>query len=302
MDIEKKLWKRILLFIGCIFGTIGMIVAGQLIGSLIISIPHGILINNKPEVITNAWITGESYLLFIGIWIVALAFMFISKKSRPIIKVIGTKSSGNTCKKFLFGILLGFFLNGVCALAAWVHHDIYLVYIGFQPVSFILIFLCVLVQSSAEEFICRGFLYQKGLQYFNNPVIAILANAMLFGILHMFNNGVTILSIINIFLAGLMFSLIVYYTDSIWCAFGVHTAWNFTQNILLGLPNSGSVALYSVFKLDVSRAKDSFAYNVNFGIEGTMIADVVLLLACIAVYAWGRKYGGKHMTLEKRVI
>ena len=31
--------------------------------------------------------------------------------------------------------------------------------------------------------------------------------------------------------------------------FAVHTAWNFTQNILFGLPNSGINVPYSVFKL-----------------------------------------------------
>ena len=57
-------------------------------------------------------------------------------------------------------------------------------------------------------------------------------------------------------------SLMVYYMDSLWCAFAVHTAWNFTQNILFGLPNSGINVPYSVFKLNAATARDSFAYNI----------------------------------------
>ena len=87
----------------------------------------------------------------------------------------------------------------------------------------------------------------------------------------------------------------VYYMDSLWCAFAVHTAWNFTQNILFGLPNSGINVPYSVFKLDAATARDSFAYNVGFGIEGTLLADVVLLVACVLLYLWGRKHGKKSM-------
>ena len=101
----------------------------------------------------------------------------------------------------------------------------------------------------------------------------------------------TILSLVNIFLVGILFSLLVYYMDSIWCAFALHTAWNFTQNIIFGLPNSGMTVPYSVFKLDAATAANSFAYDVGFGIEGTIFADIVLLAACIIIYLWGRKHG-----------
>ena len=52
---------------------------------------------------------------------------------------------------------------------------------------------------------------------------------------------------------------------------------------------------YSVFKLDAATARDSFAYNVGFGIEGTLLADIVLLAACVLLYLWGRKHGKKSM-------
>ena len=62
---------------------------------------------------------------------------------------------------------------------------------------------------------------------------------------------------------------------------------------MFGLPNSGMVVPYSVFRLDASTASDSFAYNVGFGIEGTLFADIVLILACVAICLWGRKNGKK---------
>ena len=77
--------------------------------------------------------------------------------------------------------------------------------------------------------------------------------------------------------------------DSLWCAFAIHAAWNFTQNILFGLPNSGIVMPYSVFKLDAATARDSFAYNVGFGIEGTLFADIILIIACLLLFFWGQK-------------
>lgn len=164
---------------------------------------------------------------------------------------------------------------------------------SFQPLYFILLFAAVFIQSSAEEWICRGFLYQRLIRSYKSPAAASVGNAFLFTALHLMNDGVTVLSVLNIFLTGIMFSLIIYYVNSIWCAMAVHTAWNFTQNILFGLPNSGLVVPWSIFRLDVSTAKNSFAYNVGFGIEGTIFADIVLVLACAGIYLWGRKNGKK---------
>lgn len=270
------------------FLTLLLILLGQNLGMLVYLIPH---MTN-----TDAGTTIAMYLSFIGIWILAVAYMRFTKKNRPILEAIGKKASGNNWKNLLFGFFIGFVLNGICILAAWLHKDISLYYDSFQPLYFVLIFLAVFVQSSAEELICRGFLYQRLRRSYRHPAVALIGNSMFFAVLHLMNDGITVLSVLNIFIVGILFSFMVYYMDSIWCAMAMHTAWNFTQNILFGLPNSGIVSLYSVFRLEASTANNSFAYNVGFGIEGTLFADVILLLACVCIYLWGKKYGRKPST------
>ena len=229
---------------------------------------------------SDAAITVYMYISFIGLWAVALLYMRFTKKNRPILLAIGSRASGNNVRNLLIGFIIGFGLNGICILAAWLHGDITLYYDSFQPLSFVLIFVSVFVQSSAEELICRGFLYQRLRQSYRSPAVAIIGSSLLFAILHLGNEGVTALSVLNIFVVGILFAFMVYYMDSLWCAMAMHAAWNFTQNILFGLPNSGLVSPYSVFRLDAAAAKSSFAYNVGFGIEGTLFADAVLILAC----------------------
>ena len=270
--------------------TFLLIFGGQFAGSLLTSLVfYGLLLIWPSLQDSPAWITGISYIYFIGIWILTLLILWIFKKNRPILKEIWIKSPGNNGRLLFFGLFLGFALNGICVLAAWLNKDISLTYDSFHPVSFLLLFLAVFVQSSAEELLCRGYLYQKLRQNYRHPAAAIFGNSLLFALLHLLNDGVTVLSIINIFVVGVLFSLIVYYLDSLWCAFAVHAAWNFTQNILFGLPNSGMVMPYSVFKLDASTARDSFAYNVGFGIEGTLFADIILIIACLLLFFWGQK-------------
>ena len=265
--------------------SILLILLGQSLGGLIALIPF--------LTASAASTTATMYFLFIGIWAVTLLYMCFTKKNRPLLKEIGTGAAGNNVKNLLLGFAAGFILNAVCILAAWLHGDISLYYDSFRPLAVVLIFAAVFVQSSAEELVCRGFLYQRLRMGYRHPAVAIIGNSLLFAILHLTNNGVTPLSLLNIFVVGILFSLMVYYMDSLWCAMAVHTAWNFTQNIIFGLPNSGIVVPYSILRLDAASASDSFAYNVGFGIEGTLFADAVLIVACIALYVWGRKHGAK---------
>jgi len=280
--VKRKFTDNILvLYLICIL----MIILGQQLGMLLYLFPFmsG----------TDTALTITMYLSFIGIWILMLLYLRFTKKNRPILQAVQRKAAGNNWKNLLLGTALGFGLNGLCILAAWLNKDISLYYDSFRPVPFVIIFLAVFVQSSAEELICRGFLYQRLRRSYQNPAVAIIGNSLLFSVLHLMNDGVTVLSVLNIFAVGILFSFMVFYMDSLWCAMAMHTAWNFTQNILFGLPNSGIVSPYSVFRLNAATARDSLAYNVGFGIEGTLFADIVLILACVCIYLWGRKNGTK---------
>lgn len=258
-----------------------LLIVGQILGGFVALIP---IMRSS-----DAWITSTMYFQFIGIWVVFIVFMLIYKKDRAIISKLGTKEKGNNFKFFMLGILLGFLMNGVCILVAWLNKDIYMYYDGFDPLMLIIVFIAVFIQSSAEELVCRGFLYQRLIRIYKNPWVAIILNSAFFGCLHLMNPGVTFLSIVNIVVVGIFFSLFVYYYDSIWAAMAMHAAWNYCQNIVFGLPNSGQVVPFSILKLDASTAKDSFAYNVGFGIEGTLFADIVLALGCVVLIILGQR-------------
>ena len=267
-----------------------LFVIGQIAGGLLVGL-LGVGLSRVSESLaaSDAWGMAQLYLLFIGIWAVMLLRIWASKKDRSILAVIGPRARGNNGKMLLIGAAIGFGLNAFCILVAWLHKDIVLYFDSFRLIPLLGIFAAVFIQSSAEELVCRGFLYQKLLRSYRNPAVAIIGNSLFFGLLHLLNDGITVLSIVNIVVVAVFFSLIVYYTDSMWCVFMAHTVWNYTQNIIFGLPNSGIVSVFSIFRLDASTAVNSFAYNVGFGIEGTVVADLVLILAAVAVWAWGSR-------------
>ena len=241
--------------------------------------------------------TCSLYFAFLGIWVFAIPYFKKSKKNSPVLNAIGTKPAGNNWKFLLLGFLIGGGLNLICAIVAMINKDIAVSFDSFKPITLILILICVFIQSSAEELLCRGYLYQRLIKAFKHPLVAIIGNSIFFGLIHSLNDGVTVLSVVNNFLAGILYSLMVYYLDSIWCAMAAHTAWNFMQNIILGLPNSGNVVPISIFKLDLATARDSWAYNIGFGIEGTILCSVLVILASIALYLWGRKHAKKPIDI-----
>jgi membrane protease YdiL (CAAX protease family) len=195
----------------------------------------------------------------------------------------------NGFKMLGMGLLLGFLTNFFCIACALLHGDIKLYFdcAASQIPYFLFSLFCVCIQSSAEELWCRGFMYERLHERY--PLwFAIAVNGVLFGLLHIFNPGVSVIPIVGIIITGISYSLLRWYSGNIWIAMGIHTDWNFTQNYLFGLPNSGLVSEASVFHLDAANGMTNLIYDWDFGVEGGLpalfidgfIAVVIIYLAC----------------------
>ena len=230
----------------------------------------------------------SSYLEFIGIWIAVLLFTAVPKSNRPMLKSFWYNRNGNNLKGILAGILLGFGTNGFCVLMSWLRGNIKFSYYGFEPVILLMFIAAIFIQSGAEELMDRYYLYEKLRRRYASPLVAILVNSLVFMLLHIPNPGFTAKAGSQIFLIGVIFSLLVYYYDSLWAAIWFHTSWNFTQNIIFGLPNSGIVSEYSIFKLEAVTAQSGLFYDVKFGVEGSIGSSLVLLTLLIAIILMNR--------------
>ena len=184
------------------------------------------------------------------------------------------------------GLLLGFLTNFFCIICALIHGDIKLYFdCTFSQIPYFLFSLfCVCIQSSSEELWCRGFLYERLHERY--PLwVAIAVNGILFGLLHIFNPSVSTIPILGIIICGISYSLLRWYSGNIWIAMGIHTGWNFTQNYLFGLPNSGLVSEASVFHLDAANASSSLIYDWGFGVEGGLPALFIdAFLGAVIIY------------------
>ena len=242
------------------------------------------------------WFTGDAditdfaldYFTFFGIWILMLLLVFLFPKNRKIWNAWKYNGGGNSLKGLLIGVVLGFGANALCVLLSLLLGDIRLSFNGFDFRALLVFVVVVFVQSGAEELADRLYLYQKLRRRYKNPMVAIIGNALVFMAMHILNPGFTVIAGIQLLAVAVIFSLMVYYYDALWAAMTFHMAWNFTQNIIFGLPNSGIVSVYSIFRLEAASARNGFFYNVNFGVEGSIGAILVLIAIGVVIYLINR--------------
>lgn len=146
-----------------------------------------------------------------------------------------------------------------------------------------LFFVAFLIQGMSEELLCRSYLMvslSRGL-----PLWAcVLTNALLFSLLHAGNPGITVIALINIFLFGLLASVLALRRGSIWMAGALHSMWNFAQGNFFGIPVSGIKG--SPSPLISTPGTGTWAELVNggaFGLEAGLAVTIVLLGACAVV-------------------
>jgi hypothetical protein len=130
--------------------------------------------------------------------------------------------------------------------------------------------------------------------------MAIVINGSLFGLMHLGNDGISALALADLIICGIAYSMLRWYSGSIWTCFGIHTMWNFTQNFLFGLPNSGLVSEASVFHLDAATGISNWIYSYEFGVEGGVPAVFIDLLLMVVILILAKRDGRLGELKESR--
>lgn len=278
----------------CIITTV-MLLLGQLLGIFFIYLPADSIAGTLTADSSNILLFHAAYLMNIFIWFVFLPVILFIPKNRFILKYLTVSSGSKARSGILLACSCGFFSCLICVIAALIHKEIQLNFTHGSPLFLLTLFVCVFLQSSAEEIAIRGFLFLKLLKRSKDPVLAMLISSLLFAALHIFNDSITPLGFINLFLLGMAVSLIFYQTGNLWAAFAFHTLWNYSQSVLFGLPNSGNASAYSLFTASVLRSGPFF--NADFGLEGSLFLTALLPILIAGLICLKKKRGRSHHTM-----
>lgn len=188
-------------------------------------------------------------------------------------------------KSYAKGILLGFSLLTIIILI--------LKFTGFAQIDknpkgfdlklFLIFVPAWMIQGFEEEFLLRGILMNQ-MAARSKIILGIIANSIIFSVFHLGNAGFDLMASVNIFLIGLIFSLLFYIKDSLYLVGAAHSVWNMAMANIYGIPVSGydSTGL-SLFTTNL-KGPDIMTGGA-FGLEASIITSLVLgvVLICLII-------------------
>ncbi len=198
-------------------------------------------------------------------------------------------------KRFFFGVGWGFFF---ISLLVFILFEMNYVIFEHNPVQTqtVLIygvewFISMFFVGALEEVLFRGYL-QWTLSRGTTFLVASLILGLLFGAAHGSNNGESHFGLVIAVIFGLVFSLSIWCTRSLWWAIGFHTAWNWGMTFFYGTPNSGLVAAGHF--LSITPSGTAVMSGGSVGPEGSILTLPVLLLVALVIYTTGRSEDSGH--------
>jgi CAAX protease family protein len=137
------------------------------------------------------------------------------------------------------------------------------------------------LQGPAEELLFRGYILENVRAQWGVRQ-AVIVSSVAFGLMHAFNPAFGPLPFINLVLFGLAMALYKVYVDDnqLWGVFAIHAGWNWLQQVVFGLPNSGidSLPANALFTITPNTSLPEVIWGGGFGPEGTLAASLVLLV------------------------
>lgn len=113
-------------------------------------------------------------------------------------------------------------------------------------------------------------------------VAAIVFSVILFAYVHTGNGGETPLGIVQVSLAGFVFVFSLWWTGSLYWAFGFHAAWDWAQSYFYGVADSGLVSTGHL--LATHPTGTALMSGGTTGPEGSVLCIPVLLATMLVVW------------------
>lgn len=140
------------------------------------------------------------------------------------------------------------------------------------------------VPAAAEEALLRGYPLQA-LGEAWGAWVAVVLTSIVFGLLHVANPGVGVLSTANVAAAGLLLGVVYVRTLSLWWATGAHLGWNWSHGYVADVPVSGLELIDAPLYEGVTTGP-AWLGGGSFGPEGSVVTTFVILAVTAACW-WG---------------
>lgn len=202
-------------------------------------------------------------------------------------------------KEALLGAAIGFGMFTLCVLAALVLGGAKFEGVNQGTLALALIMLpCVLFQSFGEEVMFRGYLLTNSTVKCPLWPAAII-NGLLFAVGHLQNaGGTSFFPVLNLTLVGVLLTVLTLRRGNLWAACTLHGLWNYTQGFVYGLPISGTDSGGgTLLQFSLAEGKPLVTGGA-FGIEGSLLATIVEVLAIVLVLFLTREKSAEDQAVD----
>lgn len=210
----------------------------------------------------------------------AVIFWKIFNK-RPL-RCMGLPHFKHGAKDFVYGLIFGAANISVVFIVLFLTGQIFITNELLKPNfswSLLADFIFMVFVGFGEEIFARG--YCMSVLIRSNAFLILVIPNIIFALLHRSNNYFSFIPLVNIFLIGVLLSLMFLRRRSIWMPIGYHITWNFFQGSIFGLPVSG---------IDISGLYTSKLISINifnggkFGPEGGLAVTMIITVSIILFY------------------
>ncbi|HEM2808543.1 TPA: CPBP family intramembrane metalloprotease [Streptococcus suis] len=178
-------------------------------------------------------------------------------------------------KDFILGWGIGAAMLITCVLLMWGFGAIRISSVQFSPQlfgEFLVLVLAWSVQGTTEELLTRGWMFSSLSAKYNIPV-GILVSSLFFTFLHLGNDGISLIPLLDLTLFAILASLVMLKTGNLWVISGIHAAWNCFQGNIFAFPVSGTQAGQAFIAVETSGP--DWLSGGAFGVEGSVISLIV---------------------------
>jgi membrane protease YdiL (CAAX protease family) len=191
-----------------------------------------------------------------------------------------------------FGFLLGFVLMAGIFFAEWGSGLLTIERATWDAESvttvvgnLTLSLLFFIVAGTNEEIVFRGYLIPN-LRQGIGTVAAVILSSLVFGVFHALNPNVSLIAILNIALAGVVFAYAYLLSGNLWLPIAFHFSWNFFQGSVFSLPVSGIVV--KGLLITHPRSGADLITGGIFGPEAGLSGFAAMAAACVFLWLWAR--------------
>lgn len=259
--------------------AIVLLVLGEILGGVLLGIAAVFIAGILGQPLTPFFVTILTLFSFAFISLAVLAWARLVEKSPWHSLGLIRK---NALRDFVIGWGIGGAMLTLCVVIMILLGVVTITGVQFSGqflLQFLLLILAWSIQGTTEELLTRGWMFPSLASKHNIPV-GILISSLFFTAMHLGNNAIDWIPLLDLLLFGILTCLLMLKTGNLWVVGGLHAAWNCFQGNVFAFPVSGTDTGAAFIQIQIQGP--TFLSGGDFGVEGSIVSLIVQTL----IIAW----------------